>query len=228
MRSNWFPVKSARPRLCSTSGSNRRRQAATVRPQAFDGAVEAAVGDSRPTAGKRMSVGDLGHREFDPALEAEPLEELRGQRHRVHRRADVVQESGEGQLLGAGSAADGVRPLEHEHGQSGPGQGDGGGQPVRAGSDHNGVRRVHCPPPIRMLPTLGHGGDGGKCGGQTLGRLANSAKIARGSSTRCSETMSRRKQQVEEPVAEHAGLALPHRHGQSVVAAVHRTRRGGP
>jgi hypothetical protein len=57
----------------------------TVGPEALDGAVKAAVGDSRPTTGKRMSVGDLGHREFDPALESELLEELRRKCHRVHR-----------------------------------------------------------------------------------------------------------------------------------------------
>ena len=112
-------------------------------------------------------------------------------------------------------AADGVRPLEDEHGQSGSGQRDGGGQPVRAGADHNGVRRVHCPPPIRMLPTLGHDGGGGKCDGQTLGLLANSAKIARGSSMRCSETMSRRNNRLKNQLPNtrvfrsHIGMASP-------------------
>jgi len=57
----------------------------------------------------------------------------------MDRRADVVAEAGQRQLRGARPAADRVPRFEDEDRASRLGEGDGGGQPVRAGADDDGV-----------------------------------------------------------------------------------------
>src|SRR5690606_9535020 len=59
---------------------------------------------------------------------------------RMDRRAQVVGEAGgKAQVEGAGTAADGEFRFEDDDAQTRAGQGDGGGQPVGAGADDDGV-----------------------------------------------------------------------------------------
>jgi len=79
-------------------------------------------------------------RRLDPLdAEAERPKERRCRAERVDGRADVVPEPGERQLERARAAADRVLRLEDEDGPSGLGEGDGGGEPVRACADDDGV-----------------------------------------------------------------------------------------
>ena len=68
-------------------------------------------------------------------------EERRGERKRHDRRADVVTEAREGQLLGPRPAADGRRGLVHAHGAPGAGERQRGGQTVRSRADDDRVDR---------------------------------------------------------------------------------------
>ena len=72
-------------------------------------------------------------------VEPEGVEERRRRAERVNRGADVVSEARERQLQGPCAAADRVLRLEDEDGASGLRQGDGGGEPVRARADDDGV-----------------------------------------------------------------------------------------
>jgi hypothetical protein len=108
-----------------------------VPAQLVDGAGEAPVGQSRGAAGQRMPVGDVRDDQVDPVVQAEPAEELRGQRHRMHRGADIVVEARQGEFSGG-------RPAPHvrftfidPHRQAGAGEGHGGGEAVRPRAHHD-------------------------------------------------------------------------------------------
>src|SRR5688572_24265933 len=73
----------------------------------------------------------LGQRQF--------ANERRDHAHRMDGRADVVAETRERDLLGARAAADGLLRLQDGDGEALTGEDDGGGEPVRAGSDDDGV-----------------------------------------------------------------------------------------
>ena len=73
------------------------------------------------------------------ALERHPREHRRGRAGRVHGRERVVPESRQRQLLGAHGAAWAIGGLEHGHRVAGLGKPDRGGEPVRAGADHDGT-----------------------------------------------------------------------------------------
>ena len=57
----------------------------------------------------------------------------------MNRRADVVPVTGQRQLERPRAAADRVLRLQDEDGASGLGESDGGGKPVRARTDDDGV-----------------------------------------------------------------------------------------
>ena len=94
----------------------------------------------------RGPVGQ-GVRELD--LRVDPLEavfretelgeEGRGRRHRMDRRADVVQEAGQGQFRAASAAADGRLRFVDVHAEAGACQLDGSGEPVRTAPHDYGV-----------------------------------------------------------------------------------------
>ena len=89
-------------------------------------------------------------------LELERTEEGGCDRHRMDDGADVVQETREGQLLGARTATRGIVAFHHEGGEPGTGERDGRGQPVGTGAhDHNVVAR-----PCRGRPRVSHAGSG--------------------------------------------------------------------
>jgi len=77
---------------------------------------------------------------FDPVdAEVERVEEWRRGRERMDRRADVVTEAGQRQLGGPRAASDRVACFDDEDRASGLRKRDGGGEPVRAGADDDGV-----------------------------------------------------------------------------------------
>ena len=77
---------------------------------------------------------------LDPVdAEVERVEEGRRGRERVDRRADVVTKAGQGQLGGPRPAPDRVACFDDEDRASGLRKRDGGGEPVRAGADDDGV-----------------------------------------------------------------------------------------
>ena len=108
--------------------------------QARRGGVDGAVDDRGGAVVERM--GDLVRRldEGESVLvQRQGAEERRGLRGRMDCRADVVAESGEGQLLRPRAAADGFIRLQDENGEPFPGESDGGREAVRAGTDHDGI-----------------------------------------------------------------------------------------
>ena len=123
-RSSWFPVKSTRPSRCVLKRSHHRAPCAGVTPEPVGGALQIAPRDRRAPAVQRLGEGDLGHDPLDALAQPERAEERRGQRGGVHGRADVVAESGEGQLRRAHSAADRAGRLDDTHAVAGAGQGD--------------------------------------------------------------------------------------------------------
>ena len=72
-------------------------------------------------------------------LQVERPHRRRGQAERMHRRAEVVHEPGQGQLFAAQAAARLVSSFEHEHPQTGLGERHGGDEPVRPRAHDNGV-----------------------------------------------------------------------------------------
>src|SRR4029079_9177004 len=90
-------------------------------------------------------------------------EERRDPAKHVDRAADVVDEAGQGELCGTRPAARLVGRLEDRHREPGPGQRDGRGQPVWAGSDDDRVdvaRIAHAWPP-RPRPLTSPSPNGG-------------------------------------------------------------------
>ena len=76
------------------------------------------------------------------ALEVQRAEERGADRHGVDRRADVVDQARDGQLLAARAAADRRFGLEHGDADSLASQRRRGGQPVGAGADDDGVAQA--------------------------------------------------------------------------------------
>ena len=119
-----------------------RRQASPSSPRP---AAVSASERSSSTAVPSSSGCASGARRLDP------LDAVLGERHRAHerrrdpervdRRARVVPEAGERQLLGAKPAADRVAPLEHEHRAAGAREHDRRRQAIGPGTDDD--RIVH-------------------------------------------------------------------------------------
>ena len=85
--------------------------------------------------------------ELEPVLgQRQRAQERRGERVRVDRRADVMDEAGEGQLGRARPSPDRVGGLEHLDRAARAGEHDRRGQPVRAGADDDGVRQTAASP----------------------------------------------------------------------------------
>jgi hypothetical protein len=83
-------------------------------------------------------VERMGERErrLDPVdVQRERPEERRSRGERMDGGTDVVPERGQRQLGRARAAADRALRLEDEDGASGLREGDGGGEPIRAGAD---------------------------------------------------------------------------------------------
>jgi hypothetical protein len=79
-------------------------------------------------------------RRLDPVdVQRERSEERRSRGERMDGGTDVVPEPGERQLGRTRAAANRVLRLEDEDRASRLGEGDGGGEPVRAGADDDGV-----------------------------------------------------------------------------------------
>ena len=94
----------------------------------------------RPTGRPVVEGVRTGGRRLDPVeLQPEVAERRRQTRERMDRRADVVTEAGQRQLGGPRAASDRVACFDDEDRASGLRKRDGGGEPVRAGADDDGV-----------------------------------------------------------------------------------------
>ena len=130
-------------RMSSASASKRRRGGAEEPPpggpavaEAGGGLLDRAQHRRRLAAVERMREVDLRPGPLEPvAVEAERRQRRRADRDRVDGRAVVVQQAGQGQLAGAGAAADRLGGLDHRHPDPAGAQRRGAGQPVGAGAD---------------------------------------------------------------------------------------------
>ena len=143
------------PRRAAQAGQDRRGQVRAPGGQRADeapvgGRVRAeagrgpgdGAGDHRgPAAVERVRERHLGVAEGHAAPgQPEPAEERRGQRERVRGRAGVVPEPGQGQLLGAASAAGDRRALDDQDPQPGGAERDRRGEAVRPAAHDDRVR----------------------------------------------------------------------------------------
>ena len=103
-------------------------------------------GAQRALQGQRASaIQGMGQRQgrlnpFEAVLRQwQGAQEGRGQRQGMHRRAEVVREAGQGQFGGTQAAANFRLRFVDAHLQPRLRQRNGGGQPVGAGADHDGV-----------------------------------------------------------------------------------------
>src|ERR1700736_5400127 len=71
----------------------------------------------------------------------------------MDRGADIVVKAGQGEILGPASPSWSVMSFVHLHRQPGPGEGDGRREAVGAGSDDDGVRRLHSSSTVASAPT---------------------------------------------------------------------------
>ncbi len=118
--------------------------------------------DRRPVAAvERVGDVDLGPGPLEAvALEAERGQRRRPDRHRVDRRALVVDEPGHGHFRAAGAAADRRCGLDHGHRDAAAGQRRRAGQAVGAGADDDrvahpaGATGNGSPPSQGWLPTM--------------------------------------------------------------------------
>src|SRR5699024_2377878 len=112
-----------------------------VGTQVRDRALQVAMGERGGGIVQRLRVGHVRGAEVDAAgSQVEGAEEGARDGQRMDRRAQVVGEAGsQAQVEGAGTAAGGGFRFEDEDAQPCAGQGDGGGQPVGAGADDDGV-----------------------------------------------------------------------------------------
>ena len=93
-----------------------------------------------------MDAIDLGQAPGQAVpVQAQAVDELGADGHRVDRRTVIVQQTGNDGLAAARAAADFVRGFQHGHLYARLGEGDGGGQPVRA-APHDG-RGTHVSAP---------------------------------------------------------------------------------
>jgi hypothetical protein len=138
-------------------------------PAAGEGREEAPVGArvARPERGGGLADGrrehrgaavgkGMGHRQLgvDP-LQSVPAQRQRVERGRAHaervsRRAGVMPEPRQRQLLGAGAPADALPRLVHLHGQTGASQFHRRRQPIGTCTDHHRVNR-HLPTVPRIM-----------------------------------------------------------------------------
>jgi hypothetical protein len=138
------PASSARARSVSNrdSASARadRRPYATKREGLTRSHLDAALdGERRPVV---EGMGELNRR-LDPVdLEPEPSEGRRDDRERMDRRADVVAEARDRQLLGARAAADGALLLVDHDLEPGAGEHARGGEPVGPGADDDRLPQI--------------------------------------------------------------------------------------
>ncbi len=107
-------------------------EGAAVAPEARNRPLKGAVRQRRPAAVEGGAVGDLGNLQPDPPGQFKLPEERRGQGHRMHRRAHIVEVAGLHEFGGAQPAARGGRRLVDVHLQSGAGQGHRRGEAVRS------------------------------------------------------------------------------------------------
>ncbi len=141
-------AREARPKV------RRHRSPSGPRPAAVSSTDRNSRPASPESSGWAQSIS--GHRHCNPYRSRPRRAEVgRADAHGVERRAVVVQDTGQGQLAGAGAAADVVGRLEHGDVEAVLGQPDGGGEPVRARADHDGG--AHCP----TSTVLGHEPDFG-------------------------------------------------------------------
>ncbi len=113
-----------------------------VGAEAGRGVLERALEHDRRAVVERVREGRRRLDPLDPVLdERHGAEERRRDPERVDRRAGVVVEARERQLLGAHAAADGVPCLEHEHRAAGAREHDRRREPVRPRTDDD--RVVH-------------------------------------------------------------------------------------
>ena len=128
MVKGWRGTRSSGARTAGASMAHRRAVHPTVRDQAGPSTTETGDGGleerwktpARPSSSGCTS-GDLGVDELQPvALEVGLREERRDRGERVDGRADVVAEARQRELRGAGSAADRVGGLQHQHGAARP------------------------------------------------------------------------------------------------------------
>ncbi len=119
-----------------------------------DRAGQHGGGSVRERVGDRQVRLDPGQ----PVPFERPGPQGRGSRpERVDGRAGVVPEARQGQFLGPGPAADGVRTLVHHDAQAGLGQRDRRGQPVRPRAHHDRIEIRHAPTIRCRWPAVGSG-----------------------------------------------------------------------
>ncbi len=117
----------------SASGPTSRRYAAPSAPSEAAVSLDAAHEERRLVVVERMRHA---RRRLEPVhVELERLEADGRPPERMDRRAHVVPEPGQRQLVGAHAAADPVGRLVHDHVEAGAGERDRRGEPVRPRTD---------------------------------------------------------------------------------------------
>ncbi len=107
------------------------------------GDVDGTFEDHRRAVVEWVCEGGLGMNPLEAVLPQRQRGQVGGTGgQRMHRRADVMDVAGQGQLGGACPAADHVGRLEEEHGTPSLRQADRGGESVRARPDHDDVVAV--------------------------------------------------------------------------------------
>ena len=114
-----------------------------VRAESAGRLLHGALQHHRGAVVERVGQRRVGVRQLEPVLgQRQAAQEGRSERQGVHRRARVVHEAGQRQLLRAAAAAHGLGALDEGDPAAGPGQHDRRGQPVGARADYDGVVRV--------------------------------------------------------------------------------------
>ena len=132
------------------NGPTSRLYAVASCPKDARGHLQGFAQDDR-----RLAVERVGNRRarLDPGQpmfgERESRKERRQDPERMRGRADVVVESRQRQLCGAGAAADRIGRLEHEHRRAVARQLDRGREAVRATPDDHGVQACRQGDPLR-------------------------------------------------------------------------------
>ena len=114
-----------------------------VRAEPVRGPPQVPPGERGAPVVERMRVRELRRDERHLVGQPEPAEERRGDRHRMHGRAEVVPEAGERHLGGPGAAADRLAALDDRDRQPGAGERHRGGEAVRAGAHDQRVGDPH-------------------------------------------------------------------------------------
>jgi hypothetical protein len=114
--------------------------AGAVRAEGDCRLIEASIENPGPASLEGMGDRDL---RVDPITDADGSEEGRRNAERVDCGADIVEETRQRELLGAGAAADDVGALGDEDPPTRSCQLDGSGKPVRAGTYNNSIESSH-------------------------------------------------------------------------------------